>query len=421
MGKQNIEKEIFATGTWRILLVELAPHFRKTMEEKIGKRLPKAKIRSAASPKDAMALTETFRPMAIVLNFALAAQKQDDSTFLVELTKKQDIPVIVYGSLSSSRMLALSMGAYAFLVKPRDLRERELFYDEIIMNLQDALHKASESERDLYQEQNDHILRELWDDAHFGIFRSAALTEDHPARTRADAGPPDRSARVFNALPPVPHPQDASRPPAKAEPISLIAIGSSTGGTTALRAIIPKLRPPMPPILVVQHILSAFSRQFAMRLNAESVLHVKEAESGDRLEPNRVYIAPGHKHMTLRRDGGELVLDCRPGRPVNSVCPSADVLFHSVAQISGVSALGIILTGMGKDGADGLLEMLHRGARTLGEDEASCVVYGMPKAAYDIGAVERQVPLEKMAEEIGKICGQGRAGEDRHLDDRANG
>jgi len=408
MGNQNIEKARSAIGAWRILLVELAPHFRKTLVEKIAKRLPDAEIRSVESQGEALAQAEKFHPTAILLNFAMAAQRQEGDAFLVELTKGQDAPVIVYGALPSTRMLALSMGAYAFLVKPRDLRERELFYDEIVMNLQDALHDECETEEDLYQEQNDHILRELWDSEHHGLFLSAALPEEKRPKPDMDVKPTIARAGGFNALPPSME-SDVSGAPVTPTAITLIAIGSSTGGTTALRAIIPKLRPPMPPILIVQHILSSFSKQFADRLNAESALHVKEAKSGDCLEPDTVYIAPGHKHMTLRREDARLLLDCRPGRPVNSVCPSADVLFHSIAQTSGISAIGVILTGMGKDGADGLLEMRHHGARTLGEDEASCVVYGMPKAAYDIGAVERQVPLEKMAEQISGLCGHGSA------------
>ena len=156
------------------------------------------------------------------------------------------------------------------------------------------------------------------------------------------------------------------------------------------------LRPPLPGIVIVQHIPPMFSRLLAERLNDECVLTVKEGATGDIVRPNHVYIAPGNKHMTVHRYGGQIMLDCSPGEPVHSCCPSVDVLFESVAQEIGAGALGVILTGMGKDGAEGLLHMRQKGSPTLGQDQQSCIVYGMPKAAFDYGAVEHQVSLKDM-------------------------
>lgn len=178
--------------------------------------------------------------------------------------------------------------------------------------------------------------------------------------------------------------------------ICLIAIGSSTGGTEALSYILPRLQPPLPGIVIVQHIPPIFSRMLAQRLDGECRLSVKEAASGDVIRPNCVYIAPGSQHMTVYRRGGQLMLDCRPGQPVHSCCPSVDVLFQSVAREVGASAMGVILTGMGHDGAAGLLAMHQKGSPTLGQDKASCVVYGMPKTAYEMGAVDQQVSLTDM-------------------------
>ena len=180
--------------------------------------------------------------------------------------------------------------------------------------------------------------------------------------------------------------------------IILIAIGSSTGGTEALAAVIPKLNPPLPPIVIVQHIPPKFSTMFAERLNRESLLTVKEGEHGEIIKENFVYIAPGGLHMELRRNRtGNLQIRCFMAAPVHSCRPAVDILFHSVAELVGDSALGVILTGIGHDGTAGLLEMKKKGAITLGQDEATSVVYGMPKSAFESGAIDKQIPLNDMA------------------------
>ena len=178
---------------------------------------------------------------------------------------------------------------------------------------------------------------------------------------------------------------------------SLIAIGASTGGTEALAAVLKSLRPPMPGIDVVQHIPPMFSRLFAERLDAECQLKVKEAANQDMIRPNHVYIAPGDQHVRIRGSLELMRLECAAGERVNGHCPSVDVMFFSAAQIAGAAALGVILTGMGADGAKGLLAMRQAGAETIGQDERSCVVYGMPRAAWELGAVERQLPLTMIA------------------------
>ncbi len=179
--------------------------------------------------------------------------------------------------------------------------------------------------------------------------------------------------------------------------ITLIAIGSSTGGTDALAKILPFLRPPMPPIVIVQHIPAGFSKMFADRMNNESVLTVKEGEHGEVIKPNWVYIAPGGLHMNLRKFGDNLQINCFMGPPVHSCRPAVDILFNSVAELVGGSALGVILTGIGHDGTAGLLAMKSKGSPALGQDEATSVVYGMPKSAFDAGAVDTQVALPQMA------------------------
>ena len=178
--------------------------------------------------------------------------------------------------------------------------------------------------------------------------------------------------------------------------IKLVAIGSSTGGVEALAAILPKLKPPFPPIVIVQHIPAGFSRMFAERMNRESALTVKEGEDGEIVKPDCVYIAPGGLHMKLIKLNEILKIKCFMAPHVHSCRPAVDILFNSVAELVGAASLGVILTGIGHDGAAGLLAMRKTGALTLGQDEATSAVYGMPKSAFECGAVMKQVPLDGM-------------------------
>jgi two-component system, chemotaxis family, protein-glutamate methylesterase/glutaminase len=199
----------------------------------------------------------------------------------------------------------------------------------------------------------------------------------------------------------------ASRPaaPANYAPDGrVLAIGSSTGGVEALIAIVSRLPANCPPTLITQHMPGSFTRSFAERLNRLSAAEVTEASPGALLGIGKVYLAPGGaNHLQLQGAPGALRCRVAEGELTNGHRPSVDVLFDSVARFAGAQALGVILTGMGRDGAKGLLAMREAGARTLGQNEASCVVYGMPKAAFEIGAVERQLSLEKMAAEILKL------------------
>ncbi len=188
---------------------------------------------------------------------------------------------------------------------------------------------------------------------------------------------------------------------------SMVAIGSSTGGVEALLTVIPSFPANCPPTVITQHMPATFTRSFARRLDAGSAASVAEAEDGAPMEPGRVWLAPGGgRHLSVERSGGVLRCRLREGAPVNGHSPSVDVLFDSMAVAGGKKAVGAILTGMGRDGARGLLAMRQAGARTLGQDEASCVVYGMPRAAFDIGAVERQIPISRMGAQIIAACSQ---------------
>jgi len=180
----------------------------------------------------------------------------------------------------------------------------------------------------------------------------------------------------------------------------IVAIGASTGGTEAIYEVVRQFRRDIPGVVVVQHMPPGFTKMYADRLNNQCEVSVKEAQTGDRVVPGQVLIAPGDRQMRLVKVGGIYQVECRGTEKVTGHCPSVNVLFSSVAKSAGNQAIGVILTGMGGDGAQGLLEMRQAGAQTIGEDEASCVVYGMPKVAYDIGAVQYQVALSAVAGKV---------------------
>lgn len=178
----------------------------------------------------------------------------------------------------------------------------------------------------------------------------------------------------------------------------LVAIGASTGGTEAIFNVVKDYGTDIPGIVCVQHMPPGFTAMYAKRLNDQCRIQVKEAETGDRVLPGHMLIAPGgDRHMHLVKVGDGYQVEVKAGPKVNGHCPSVEVLFESVAKAAGASAVGIILTGMGGDGAKGLLSMRKAGARTIGQDESTCVVYGMPKVAYDLGAVEYQEKLSDIA------------------------
>ena len=182
--------------------------------------------------------------------------------------------------------------------------------------------------------------------------------------------------------------------------IRVIAIGASTGGTEAILSILKQLPSNIPGIIIVQHMPAVFTQMYAQRLNANTEFNVKEAKTGDVVAHGSVLVAPGDYHMKLKKTGARLSVECIKDEKVSGHCPSVDVLFESVAQEFGKNSIGVILTGMGRDGAQGILRMKNEGAETIGQDEESSVVYGMPKSAYELGAINYQLPLHKIPEKI---------------------
>ena len=330
----------------RVLLVDDSLFFRSMLERELHAFLPAgSQIQTAGDPFEARDAILAFVPDVMVLDVEMP--RMDGIEFLRKLLAQYDQPTIVLTGDARYESLARDAGARDFLQKPVGCSP-EVFCEELARR----------------------------------IMRIAG-------KEKTDVG----AAEGVSGMPPR---QAMERLGKHAGRISLIALGASTGGTEALARVVKNLVPPLPPIVIVQHIPPGFSRLFAQRLDRESMLSAKEAADGDRLLDNHVYVAPGDQHLRVRAAGG-FFATCARGPKVNGHCPSVDVLFRSVAEQVGSHALGAIFTGMGADGAEGLRLMREAGAHTIGQDERSCVVYGMPRAAYELGAVERQLPLDAIA------------------------
>jgi two-component system chemotaxis response regulator CheB len=312
-----------------------------------------------------------------VLTLDIEMPRMDGVEFLRRLMPQYPLPVVVVSSLTQRgkhiTMQALEAGAVDFVAKPTANLAHGLA--AMMMELRTKVKIASTAHVAHWK----HTQHKLVPQRQVQMGIAPAKTSSLPART---------------------HPLHAIPPPAAALAEStdkVIAIGASTGGTEAIRAIITNLPPLMPGIVIVQHMPPGFTKAFADRLNEESLLEVREAKTGDRVMRGTVLVAPGDFQMRVVRSGGRYELVCTKSEKVNGHRPSVDVLMHSVAQYVGANACGVILTGMGGDGAQGLKAMRDAGAWTLGQDEETSVVYGMPKVAFDVGAVETVLPLQSIA------------------------
>lgn len=331
-------------------------------------------MHAVADPLLAMERMRMNWPDVVLLDIEMP--RMDGLTFLRKIMSEKPLPVVICSSLTAdSTQLAaeaLSAGAVAVVNRPRiNVREYMLGHaDELVA----AIRMAA------------------------GANAPAPGEERMPVRTTPPPPPPPL------APPPAKLTADAILPPADGAVVPpsepLVAIGTSTGGTLALEVVLSALPVNAPGIVVVQHMPEKFTGAFAARLDSVCAITVKEAETNDRVRAGVALIAPGGKHMLVRRSGTAYYVDVIDGPLVNRHRPSVDVLFRSVARSAGGNALGIIMTGMGDDGAAGLLEMRRAGARTVAQDEKSCVVYGMPKEAVKLGAVEKTVPLDAIEREI---------------------
>jgi two-component system chemotaxis response regulator CheB len=320
---------------------------------------------AAADPYIAMEKMRRQRPDVIVLD--LEMPRMDGLTFLRKIMAEDPIPVVVCSGLTGdgteAALRAMEEGAVEIITKPK-------------LGIQEFLHESA-------------VL--LLD-----AVRGAAMAAVRPRGFATRACPPQRQT-ADAVLPPLPPLQ---KPALTHTTDKVVAIGASTGGTEALRLILEAMPPDAPGLVIVQHMPELFTRAFAQRLNQTCRVEVKEAEDGDRVLEGRALIAPGNRHTLLVRNGAHYAVQVTDGPLVARHRPSVDVLFRSAARAAGPNAIGVILTGMGGDGAEGLLEMKKAGASTLAQDEATCVVFGMPKEAVARGAVQEVVPLPRIPRAI---------------------
>ena len=335
----------------KVLVVDDSAIVRKILTKELSREKGIEVVGTAPDPYVARDKIVRLRPDVITLDIEMP--RMDGLAFLKRLMKHYPLPVVIVSSLTKESgkiaLEAIEIGAVEVLSKPGSAYS----VGEMRLQLADKIRAA----------------------ARVRVIRSEdASIEGDPVKIPA------------HSL------QETTD--------KVIAIGASTGGTEAIKKVLTKFPSTIPGIVVVQHMPPKFTTAFAQRLNQLCRIEVKEARDGDSIKPGRALIAPGNYHMQLRRSGARYYVSVKNGPIVHHQRPSVDVLFKSISKYVGSNAVGVILTGMGSDGARGLLKMRQAGARTIGQDEASCVIYGMPKEANKMGAVEKLVPLDRIPQEI---------------------
>ncbi|UZE21511.1 chemotaxis response regulator protein-glutamate methylesterase [Pseudomonas sp. B21-056] len=334
----------------KVMIVDDSAVVRQVLSAMLAEHPQIEVIGVAADPLFALEKMQRQWPDVLVLDVEMP--RMDGITFLKKLMAERPTPVVICSTLTEAgaqtTLQALAQGAVGIVCKPR-------------LGLKQFLHDAA-----------DELVRAIQSAARANLRR---LAPQAAVKTPAEA-----------ALPAVGHAMTQTTE-------TLVAIGTSTGGTQALEAILTRLPRVCPGLVIVQHMPERFTAAFAERLNQLCQIEVLEARHGDRVMPGRALIAPGGRHMQLTRSGAQYQVEVRDGPLVSRHRPSVDVLFRSTARVAGGNALGIIMTGMGDDGARGLKDMRDAGARTVAQDEDSCVVFGMPKEAIKLGAAERILTL----------------------------
>jgi two-component system chemotaxis response regulator CheB len=354
----------------RVLIIDDSASVRQALKSLLDEDPDIEVMAAVADPFAAARKIHDEVPDVITLDVEMP--RMDGITFLRKLMAQRPVPVVMCSSLtedgSATMMQALEAGAVDVILKPR---------------LDAAQHLLEQKIR-------------ICD-----VVKAAARARMKPARhagdSRAAGGDPLKKLTADVMLAP-----PTGRAMARTTE-TVVCIGASTGGTESLRVVLEELPADSPSIVVVQHMPEKFTAALAHRLNGLSQMDVKEAADGDAVLRGRALIAPGNRHMLLQRSGARYYVTVKDGPLVSRHRPSVDVLFRSAAHTAGSNALGIIMTGMGDDGAKGLLEMRQSGAATIAQDEASCVVFGMPKEAIALGGAEKILPLDAMAREIVRV------------------
>ncbi|MEW6429504.1 MAG: chemotaxis response regulator protein-glutamate methylesterase [Thermodesulfobacteriota bacterium] len=344
----------------RLLIVDDSPQVRRILAEGLGADPAIEVVATAPDPYAARDMIVKYRPDVMTLDVEMP--RMDGVEFLRRLMPQYPLPVVMVSSLTRQgkriTIEALAAGAVDFVAKPTDNLAQGL--EAMMLELRTKVKIASVANVSHYK----------------GRWQAAR------------AAGADRASAIGEAAD------------------KIIAIGASTGGTEAIAGIVAKLPVNLPGIVIVQHMPAGFTGLFAERLNAINAISAKEAASGDRILPGHILVAPGGRHLRVVRSGAVYKVSCEEGDKVCGHCPSVEVMMQSVAEQAGRNAVGVMLTGMGSDGAAGMVAMRRAGARTLAQDEASCVVFGMPGEAFQRGGAERLVPLERIPAEIVRLVRQ---------------
>lgn len=328
----------------RVLIVDDSIVFRELLVQNLSRDPAITVVATAKDPFEARDAIIRHKPDVMTLDVELP--RMNGIEFLRKLMPQYPLPVVVISALNDKVFDAMSAGAVDFVAKPAITNRAQL---------------------------EDFIRNEL-----LVKIKIASTAKIGNIKKKVNLKDPEQLAVKKKNL--------------------VVAIGASTGGTEAIFDVVKGFGTDIPGVVIVQHMPPGFTAMYAKRLNNECRIRVKEAQTGDQVRPGHALIAPGgDQHMRIVKVNGVYQVECRTGPRVNGHCPSVDVLFESVAKTAKENAVGIILTGMGGDGAKGLLAMRKAGARTIGQDESTCVVYGMPKVAYDLGAVECQARLPDIA------------------------
>lgn len=338
-----------------------------------------------------------------VMTLDLEMPRMDGVDFLQKLLPQYYISTIVVSGSDARKADCKKAGAVEFLSKPaaRTNNDMALFAAELCKAVRRA-YKSNHPNAKIDINNVPIKIEQAASPASKGNIKNiteiAAQAEKTVSQRKQGIGP-NQSAETGEQKPVNPAPPTGKRAKVKRDD-AIIALGASTGGTEALEQVIRHFPADTPPVIIVQHMPAGFTKLYSERLDRSCKMHVKEAEDGDRLTKGLIVVGAGERHLRLCKDSRGWYVSSKPGEKVSGHCPSVDVMFNSVADVAGNLAIGAILTGMGKDGAEGLLRMRKAGAFTVGQDKDTCVVYGMPMEAFNCGAVEVQAPLYKIAEII---------------------
>lgn len=363
----------------KVLLVDDSAMFRASVKAGLATKPNIEIVGEASDAFEARDKILDLKPDVIVMDIVMP--KMDGLTFLKQLMGQYPLPCIMISGTDSEKE-AMAAGAAGFVLKPKTNSDRNMF----ITLLGTKIAIASSLKR-----------------------RTPAAAAKSPEEIKVDGLVPLSGSTVKHGrvTPNMPTPDEISKLTQRSREGYIVALGASTGGTDALECVIKSFPETMPPVIVVQHMPPVFTKLYSERMDRCCTVHVKEAEDGDRLTQGLCLIGAGGLHLELKKDAKGYYVRCTPGEKVSGHCPSVDVMFSSVADVARSKGIGALMTGMGADGAKGLLKMHNTGAHTIGQDKESCIVYGMPMEAYKLGACSEQQSLANIGKTICKRLSDG--------------